>query len=77
MRAFGQSDAGVFPGPTAIEHEMLRQQDIALVGRAPSVRERFYAISAERRIRHPAVVAISDGARQLFADTVAGDDTQD
>ena len=68
MRAFGESGRGVFPGPTAIESEVLRQHDVQLVGRAPTVRERFYAISAERRIRHPAVVAISDGARTLFGD---------
>lgn len=71
MRAFGESGRGVFPSPTAIEAEVLRHQEVALVGRAPSVRERFYAISAERRIRHPAVAAISDGARSLFAETGA------
>ena len=71
MRAFGQSGRGVFPVPTAIEQEVLLQHGVDLVGRAPSVRERFYAISAERRIRHPAVVAISDGARQLFAEPPA------
>ena len=68
MRAFGQSGRGVFPGPTAIESEVLRQHEVELIGRAPTVRERFYAISAERRIRHPAVIAISNGARQLFAE---------
>ena len=68
MRAFGESGRGVFPGPTAIEAEALRYPGVALVGRAPTVRERFYAISAERRIRHPAVAAISDGARTLFGE---------
>ncbi len=39
-----------------------------MVGRVPEVRERFYAISAERRIRHPAVSAITEVARdRLFA----------
>ena len=61
----------MFPGPTAIEAEVLRHQGVALIGRAPTVRERFYAISAERRIRHPAVAAISDGARTLFGESRA------
>lgn len=63
MKVFGSSGAGVFPAPTAIEGEVLQQYDARLVGRAPTVRERFYAISAERRLEHPAVVAISEAAR--------------
>ena len=38
------------------------------VSEVESVRERFYAISAERRLVHPAVLAIRAGARNdLFA----------
>jgi LysR family transcriptional regulator, transcriptional activator of nhaA len=37
---------------------------VSVLGRAPDVKERFYAVSVERRLRHPAVVAISDAARQ-------------
>jgi LysR family transcriptional activator of nhaA len=37
---------------------------VKLVGRLPEVKERFYALSAERRLKHPAVVAISAAARQ-------------
>ena len=42
---------------------MRAQYDVKLVGRVPGVKERFYAISAERRLKHPAVVAISEVAR--------------
>jgi LysR family transcriptional activator of nhaA len=39
-----------------------------VLGRAPEVKERFYAVSVERRLKHAAVVAISDVARhRLFA----------
>jgi LysR family transcriptional regulator, transcriptional activator of nhaA len=41
---------------------------VQLVGRAKELRQRFYAISVERKIRHPAVVAICEVARkQIFA----------
>jgi LysR family transcriptional activator of nhaA len=42
---------------------------VSVVGREPSIRERFYAISIEKRLKHPAVVAISQAARKsLFRD---------
>ena len=69
MTVFGQEGAGVFPAPTVIEADVRRLFGVAVVGRAEAVRERFYAISVEKRLKHPAVVALSDRARQgLFAD---------
>ncbi len=68
MKVFGQSGRGLFFGPTAIETEIIQQYDVAVVGRIPQIRERFYAVSIERKLEHPAVVAISEAARrQLFA----------
>ena len=66
LKVFGQQGAGVFPVATAVEAEVCRQYKVRVVGRAPEVRERFYAISAERRITHPAVAAISAGARDVL-----------
>lgn len=63
MKAFGHGGAAVFPGPSAIEAEICEQYSVRVVGRSAVVRERFYAVSVERRIKHPAVVAISEGAR--------------
>ena len=68
MKAFGESGHAVFPAPTAIEREVCRHYRVAVVGRAPSVRERYYAISAERRLKHPGVLAITATARtELFS----------
>jgi LysR family transcriptional activator of nhaA len=68
LKVFGADGIGLFPAPTVVEKEVMRQYDVQVVGRAPEVRERFYAISVERRLKHPAVVAISDAARhELFA----------
>ncbi len=64
MWTFGQAGAGVFAGPTAIEEEIRHQYGVRDIGRVPTIRERFYAISVERKIRHPALVAITEGARQ-------------
>jgi len=64
MNAFGEAGAGVFAAPTVIEEDVRRQLGVAVLGRTERVREEFYAISEERRLTHPAVVAISSAARQ-------------
>jgi LysR family transcriptional activator of nhaA len=68
LKVFGADGVGLFPAPRAVEREVMGQYGVELVGRVDGVRERFYAISAERRLKHPAVVAISEAARhELFA----------
>lgn len=68
LKVFGQSGAGLFPAPSVIEKEVRKQYGVQTVGQIPGVRERFYAISIERKLKHPAVVAISETAQQeLFA----------
>ncbi|HYG67291.1 MAG TPA: LysR substrate-binding domain-containing protein, partial [Anaeromyxobacteraceae bacterium] len=67
LKAFGQDGGGVFPAAATIEAEVRRQYDVEVVGRLPDVREAFYAISVERRLKHPAVVAISAAARSALA----------
>lgn len=66
LDAFGQAGAGLFAMPAAIEVELRRQYRVRVVGRLDSVRQRFYAISVERKLRNPAVIAISERARALF-----------
>ncbi len=68
MKSFGQAGAGLFAGSTVVEPEIVQQYGVKVIGRLPTVRERFYAISVERKLKHPAVLAISESARrQLFA----------
>jgi LysR family transcriptional activator of nhaA len=68
LKVFGQNGAGVFAVRTAVERETRRQYRVRLVGRVESIRERFYAISLERKLKHPAVAAITESAREeLFA----------
>lgn len=68
MHAFGSAGAGVFPVPMTREVAAALPAGLALLGETQEVRERFFAISVERRLRHPAVLAISEAARlKLFA----------
>jgi len=67
LDAFGQAGAGLFAMPSAIEAELRRQYRVRIVGRLDAIRQRFYAITVERKLRNPAVVAISERARALFA----------
>jgi len=64
LKIFGQSGAGLFAAPTFIEREIRSQYGVRLLGSLPHAREEFYAISIERRIRHPAVSELTDTMRQ-------------
>jgi LysR family transcriptional activator of nhaA len=69
LRTFGQAGAGAFAAPSVIEREVVRQHQVRILGRTTEIRERYYAISAERRVKHPAVVAMTEAARSAMADT--------
>ena len=64
QKAFGQGGIGIFAAPSAIAREVGLQYGVVAVGRTSEVTEQFYAISVERRLTHPAVIAISSAARQ-------------
>jgi len=66
MNISGQAGLGAFPGPTALAREISREHGVRAIGTLDTVRERFYVISPERRIKHPAVMKISEGGRRLF-----------
>jgi len=63
MKAFGMAGAGIFPAPAILADEIREQYAAQMIGRADSVAARFYAISVERKLTHPAVVAISEAAK--------------
>jgi LysR family transcriptional activator of nhaA len=64
MKAFGEAGAGIFTSPTAVEDDVTAKYGVQVIARTDQLRERFYAISAERRIKHPAVAAITTAARE-------------
>jgi LysR family transcriptional regulator, transcriptional activator of nhaA len=73
IRVFAEAGAGLFAAPTVIADEICDKFGVLLIGTATGIRERYFAITGERRIKHPAVVAISEGARaRLFTTTAEG-----
>lgn len=64
MKAFGQGGAGVFPASVIIANEIIAQHGVEMIGHADGLRVRYHAISIERKLTHPAVVAISQAAKQ-------------
>jgi LysR family transcriptional activator of nhaA len=66
MKAFGAHGLGIFPAARVLEDEIREQYGVQIVGRADEVKETFYAITVERRLRHPAVVTIAGAARDAL-----------
>lgn len=67
LKVFGMGGVGLFAAPTAIAADVRRQYEVKALGTLEGVRETFYAITIERRLRQPAVVAIMEAARnRLF-----------
>lgn len=64
LKAFGKEGLGVFPAPSVLREEIERQYDVRELARLDDVRERFYAITVERRLKHPATVLIANSARR-------------
>jgi LysR family transcriptional activator of nhaA len=69
LKVFGQHGLGMFAVPTAVEADIARQYQVERIALLDGVRERYYAISVERRIRNPAVASITEAARsRLFVE---------
>jgi LysR family transcriptional activator of nhaA len=70
LKSFGQDGHGIFPGATVIEKEICRQYRVQVVGQLDSLKQHFYAITVERRLKHPAVLALVRTARrELLSET--------
>ncbi len=68
LKVFGQAGEGMIVVPTAVADDVESQYCLKRIGRIPEIIESFYAISVERRLKHPAVVALSESAREnLFS----------
>lgn len=67
LKVLGQQGLGAFAAPRVVSREIRQQYGVVELGVLPGITERFFAISAERRLKHPAVVALSQAARDRFA----------
>lgn len=71
MKAFGKSGSGIFVAPSVIADEVQAQYGVELLGQTDAVTESFYAISVERKVKHPGIIAITESARhKLFTDAI-------
>jgi len=64
LKVFGEHGAGIFAAPTVVAADVKRQYGVRALGVAKGVRERFYAITVERRITNPGTAAIAAAARE-------------
>jgi LysR family transcriptional activator of nhaA len=72
LRAFGAAGHGVFPAPSLVEGELCARHGVVALTRLEEVRERFYAVSPERRLDHPAARRITEAARAGLREGPAG-----
>ena len=69
LKAFGEAGAGIFAAPTVIATEVCRMYRMAVIGKTEDITERFYAISAERRLKQESVLMITETARSALFNT--------
>ena len=63
LKTFGEEGLGVFAAPTLTEEDVLQRYRVHKVGRVSDLKHHFYAVSAERKITHPGVVAVCEAVR--------------
>lgn len=63
LKEFGHGGIGLFPVPAAVLTEVKQQYNVEFVGQLEEVRLRFYAITMQRKLTHPAIIAISHVAK--------------
>lgn len=66
LQAFGQAGVGLFAAPSALTEDLREHFGLQVLGRITSIRERYYAVSGERKLSHPAVLAIFRAAKALL-----------
>ena len=66
LKAFGEAGTGLFPSPIAIKDEIERMYHARCIGQVDSLQESYFAISPERKLKHPAVLEITEAARSAL-----------
>jgi LysR family transcriptional activator of nhaA len=65
LKTFGSQGAGLFLAPSLVSEAICRQYGVENAGTLPGVHERFYLITAQRKIQHPTIVAILAQSRRF------------
>jgi LysR family transcriptional activator of nhaA len=66
LKTFAAAGSGMFAAPTVIEDGLVKQYGVSPIGRVEEIRERFYAITTDRRLKHPAVTQIVEHTRRTL-----------
>lgn len=64
MKTFGQAGVGIFSSPTLIEEYVAEKFNVKILGRTDEIKEQYYIISPERRLKHPAILEIVSAANK-------------
>lgn len=64
LKIMGRAGVGVFPVARAICKEVEAMYDVEYISAIPDITEKYYALTVERKVTHPAVLAISEVARK-------------
>ena len=67
MKAFGEIGAGLFPAPSIISDDLKRQYGVECLGPLDGTHARYYAVTVERQLEHPAVQAVCESAGKAEA----------
>jgi len=62
----GESGSGIFVAPTIIKKPIMQRYNVAAIADINDIRERYYLVSSERRLKHPAAAAIFEHARNIL-----------
>ncbi|MEY4684708.1 MAG: hypothetical protein RLZ25_1167 [Pseudomonadota bacterium] len=68
LKTFGAEGIGFFLAPRIVQDVITSQYGVAPLGVIEGIRERFYLLSAQRKVNHPALVAILEHAKDLAED---------
>lgn len=72
LKTFGSRGAGLFVAPSVVSEAICRQYGVEEAGTLAGVHERFYLITAQRKIQHPSIVAILEQFKRKTNDPVHG-----
>ncbi len=67
MKDFGRIGVGLFPAPLTIADDLKRQYGVECLGTLEGTHARYYAVTVERQLQHPAVLAICDSGKDAGA----------
>lgn len=71
LKTFGAGGSGLFFSPVAVAEAIESQYGVTTLGIADGVVDRFYAVSAQRRLKHPLVNIILEQAQKGVFDLLS------